>query len=109
MRTTKAEVIGVFKLWVSSIGGRIAESYNDEGAYRLDHAVCYGGWQVERIDNTMGGVSVVFGRLSAYYFVAALRCGMRTLEQARLRHVSHCPRVGASGCAHFTDAGKVKA
>lgn len=84
MRTTKAEVEGVFKLWVASIGGRIATSYNDQGAYRLDHASCYGGWQIERIDNERGGVSVVFGRLTAYYFVAALRMGMRTLEQSRL-------------------------
>lgn len=85
MRTTKMEVIGVFRLWLAGINGREAKTYNDVGAYRLDHNAVYGGWRVERICNAQGGVSDVFNnRLSAYYFVCALRNAVRSIEEMRL-------------------------
>jgi len=82
MRTTRSEVEAVFKLWVSAVGGRVAKSYKDVGAYRLDHNSIYGGYGIERIRNEQGGVSAVTGvRLSAYPFVCSLRAGMRTIEE----------------------------
>ena len=111
MRTTRKEIEGVFNLWVNSINGRIAKSYNDTGAYRLDYAACYGGYRVERICNASGGVSDIFNtRLPAWEFVTALRYAMRTLEEARLEHVAHCPSMQDvdNGCAHFTAAGVSK-
>ena len=113
MKTTRKEVEGVFGFWVSCIGGRVATSYNDVGAYRLDHNSIYGGYTIERICNEGGGVSQPIGadRLSAYYFVAALRKAMRTVEELRLNarsaHVFRCPKMGG-GCAHFTALGEVK-
>jgi hypothetical protein len=87
MRTTKAEVEGVFKLWINSVGGHVAKSYNDVGGYRLDHNNVYGGYQVIRISNAQGGQSdnvFLNTRLSAYPFVCALRAAMRSIEELRL-------------------------
>lgn len=112
MRTTKHEIAGVFGLWVKAVGGRVAASYNDVGGYRLDHAACYGGYRIERIETESGGVSDVFTvRLPAGEFVTALRMAMRSLEVAqlnkRVEHVDRCPKMG-NGCAHFTKYGEVK-
>jgi len=85
MRTTRKEVEGVFRLWLSAINGREAKSYNDVGGYQLDNNPVYGGYRVERIGNEHGGVADTFTtRLSAYYFVTALRVSMRSIEEMRL-------------------------
>lgn len=87
MRTTTTEVEAVFKLWVSAINGHPAKDYKDVGGYKLDHNSVYGGWQVVRICNEHGGESnnaFLNTRLTAYYFVTALRASMRTIEQMRL-------------------------
>ena len=85
MRTTKSEVEAVFKNWVKAVDGHIAVDYKDVGGYRLDHNSIYGGYEIERICNAQGGVSVVmYQRLSAYYFVQALRLAIHSIEQQRL-------------------------
>jgi hypothetical protein len=91
-RTTRKEVEGVFRLWLSGIKGREAMDYNDVGGYRLDYNSVYGGYRVERICNAQGGVSDVFTtRLKAWEFVTALRVSMRSIEEMRLntKEVSH--------------------
>lgn len=87
MRTTKSEVEAVFKLWVSGINGHVAKDYKDVGGYQLDHNGVYGGYQVVQICNERGGQSdnvFLNSRLTAYYFVSALRASMRSIEQLRL-------------------------
>lgn len=86
MRTTKVEVIAVFKLWVAAINGDVGVMYNNVGGYQLDHSSVYGGYVISRICNPQGGVSHPLGnnRLPAYYFVQALRMSMRSLEEMRL-------------------------
>jgi hypothetical protein len=43
--------------------GRIATSYNDVGAYRLDHNGIYGGWNIEEIVTDGGGIRHPFGAM----------------------------------------------
>jgi len=35
--------------------------YGTVGAWRLDHAGCYGGWQIQEMDNAGGGISCPMG------------------------------------------------
>lgn len=87
MRTTKAEVVAVFKNWVEAIGGHEAKDWKDVGGYQLDHNGIYGGYQVVRICNEHGGQSdnvFLSSRLTAYYFTQALRASIRSIEQLRL-------------------------
>lgn len=114
MRTTKAEVTAVFKMWVESVGGHLAKDYSDVGGYQLDHNSVYGGYQIVQIVNERGGQSdsvFLTCRLTAFYFVQAMRGAIRSMEAVttnkRLDHVTHCPKMGA-GCAHFTKSGAVK-
>jgi hypothetical protein len=89
MKTTRKEVEGVFKNWVYCFGGRIAENYNDVGAYRLDFNSVYGGYCIEHICNVHGGVDVVMHpRLPAGAFVSAMRLAIATMEQKRLAPVT---------------------
>jgi len=50
-RYSRKDAEMAFDRLVKAIGGRVATSYNDVGAYRLDYAGCYGGFNVERIIN----------------------------------------------------------
>ena len=61
MRTTKKEVENSFKAFIKAINGKVATSYNDVGAYDLDHNSTYGGYVIERVHNEHGGVSHPFG------------------------------------------------
>lgn len=55
-RTTKGHVESAFRALCKATGKREASSYNDVGAWRLDHASSYGGWNIEEITNERGGV-----------------------------------------------------
>lgn len=69
-RYTRKDAIAAFDRLIKAIGGRVATSYNDVGAYRLDWNTVYGGGNIERISNLQGGVSQPFGgrRLKAADF-----------------------------------------
>lgn len=83
MKTDKKAVEGMFKVFVKTIGGRVAESYNDEGAYRLDYVACYGGYNIEQIHNKAGGVDQPFGstRRKPTEMWDTLHFAVRALEQ----------------------------
>jgi hypothetical protein len=75
MRTTKSEVQAVFERFCKVHGYRIATSYNDVGAYELDHAGIYGGYVINQIANEDGGLNQPFGskRMRAEAFVDSMR------------------------------------
>ena len=52
-RTAKSHVESAFRALCGALDKRIAESYNDVGAWRLDY---YQGWNIEEITNEQGGV-----------------------------------------------------
>lgn len=84
MRTSRKEVEAVFKNWLLVTGLKQSKSYDDVGGYSLDYAPCYGGYDIERVCNKSGGVSMVFNnRQPAGIFVACLRAAIRTLEEMR--------------------------
>lgn len=112
MRTSKKEVTSIFDLWLVAVKGRKAKTYGDVGGYCLNYNSVYGGYNIERIVNKHGGVTVVLDqRMTIEPFVYALRMSMRTIEEMRrnhlLEHISHCPAMG-DGCAHFTNEGDIK-
>lgn len=75
MRTTKSEVQAVFERFCKVHGYRIATSFNDVGAYELDHNSIYGGYVINQIMNDGGGVTQPFGskRMKAEPFVDSMR------------------------------------
>ena len=81
-RISKKQVEGIFQAFLKTTGRREAESYNDVGAYRLDYAACYGGFNVEKIGNSSGGVGHPFGdnRKPAREMWNALHFAMRAHE-----------------------------
>jgi hypothetical protein len=56
---TKASLLAAFKALDGELGGRVAKSYDDHGAYTLDGA--YGGYRIEQICTDSTGVSAPFG------------------------------------------------
>ena len=60
-RISKSNVVGLFQHLVKALGGHVATSYNDVDGYRLDYNDVYGGYNIEQISNTHGGVSQPFG------------------------------------------------
>jgi hypothetical protein len=76
MRTTQKDVQRAFERLVYEVmHGRVAERYNDVGAYQLDYNGTYGGCQVQVIINKAGGVRCPFGltRMSPAELVSAVR------------------------------------
>jgi hypothetical protein len=92
-RTTRKHVEGIFEIWVKSIGGKLANSYNDVGGYRLDYNGIYGGFKVEQIHNENGGVSDnVFScyRMKASEMYRALYAAIESIRQYELnRKIKH--------------------
>lgn len=68
-----------FRFLMDLIGCKVADSYNDVGAMRIDKA--YGGYNIELICTESGGVSHPFGhrRRSAKEFSAFL-CSLQDWE-----------------------------
>lgn len=58
---TRKDAVKAFERLVKTIGGRVATSYNDVGAYRLDWNPTYGGGNIELVCSVSGGVSQPFG------------------------------------------------
>lgn len=82
MRTSHKAVESAFKLFVETLGGRVATAYNDVGAYRLDYNGVYGGYNIEKVCTETGGVSNPFGstRKPAREMFDALHFGRYALE-----------------------------
>jgi hypothetical protein len=84
---TRKDAEAAFDRLIKAIGGRVATSYKDVGAYRLDWNGTYGGGNIELIVSEGGGVSQPFGmqRRNAREFCDSVRFAMDALEQARVK------------------------
>ena len=86
-RITDKQVHGFFATFARATGHRVARSYNDVGAWRLDYNGVYGGYVVEEIVNSSGGVSLPLGegRRKATEMWYAMHFALRTLENRKRR------------------------
>jgi len=82
-RPTRTELNEVFNLFCEAIGKRVADTYDDTGAWTLDHAKDYGGYVIQEIVNDQGAREMPLGheRLSATELVERMRFSLRWLEQ----------------------------
>lgn len=81
-RYTRKDAEAAFTRLISAIGGRVATSYKDVGAYRLDWNGTYGGGNIELIINDGGGVSQPFGmmRRNAREFCESVNFAMHAVS-----------------------------
>lgn len=86
-RYTRKDAERAFERLIKAIGGRIATSYNDVGAYRLDWNATYGGGNIEQITSVGGGVRQPFGmmRRNAREFCDAVRFATDALDEIKAR------------------------
>ena len=82
-RYTRKDAERQFERLIKAIGGRVAKSYDDHGAYRLDWNIVYGGGGVERVSKESTGVSQPFcaTRKNAREFCDAVHFAIRVLEE----------------------------
>jgi hypothetical protein len=87
MRTSRKQVEGVFERFCEASGNRVAKTYDDHGALRLDYAAEYGGYNIEKINDETSGVSHPFGdtRRTAREMWDTLHFALRVLEQSSVR------------------------
>lgn len=85
MKTSRKTVETVFAYFVEALSGKVAQSYNEVGAYRLDYNSVYGGYNIERICNSSGGVSNPFGtrRSSASEMVQKMNFAMEVMREIK--------------------------
>ena len=83
MRISKQHIENLFKAWCHLNNYKVAESYNDMGALRVDKGI--GGYNIELIISTGGGVSHPFGpyRRSATEFSEFLHSMIIYLHQTQ--------------------------
>ena len=84
-RITKKDVESLFAHFLEVTNRKPARTYNDVGGYWIDYKGFYGGWVIERISNTGGGVSCPFGmrRLSTTEMYNALHFALNTAGEKR--------------------------
>ncbi len=82
-RYTRKDAEKAFDRLIRAIGGRMATSYNDVDAYRLDWNPTYGGGNIEQIASEQGGVRQPFGmmRRNAREFCDAVSFAVDTLHE----------------------------
>ena len=82
-RATITELNEVFSLFCKAIGKRLAETWNDVGAWTLDYAKEYGGYVIHEIINDHGAKEMPLGdqRHSTTELVERMRFALRWLEQ----------------------------
>ena len=82
-RATKTEIDEVFKLFCEALGKRVAQTWNDAGAWTLDYAKEYGGYVIQEIIDSRGARETPLGdqRYSATELVERMRFALRWLEQ----------------------------
>ena len=80
---TRIELNEVFKLFCEVIGKRVAQTWNDVGAWTLDYAKEYGGYVIYQIINDRGAKEIPLGdqRYSGIELVERMRFALRWLEQ----------------------------
>ena len=91
MRYTRKDVEAQFERFVTAIGGRVARSYNEDGAYVLDHNGVYGGYNIVRLTDTAGGQTHVCGamRRGPTAMIETLSFAIDAIEEAnKFRRVS---------------------
>src|SRR5438034_63621 len=98
MRYTRNDVDRQFERFVKAIGGRVARTYNDDGAYLLDHNGIYGGYNIMRLDGTAGGQMHVCGamRRGPTAMVEALSFAMDAIQEKEVNQdadTSPLPRL----------------
>ncbi len=83
-RYTRKDAEACFKRLCETLDKRIATSYNDVGAWSLDHNATYGGYVVDEITTDGGGISKPLGdrRRPAREFCEAVWFALRVLENA---------------------------
>jgi len=88
-RITQKQVRQIFKAFCEQMGFRIAKSFNDLYAMRLDYNSVYGGYVIEKICNEHGGVSCPFGhaRRSAREMTG---CMFFAMDLAREKNIKAC-------------------
>lgn len=60
-KITKAMVETQFERFLVALNLRKATSYNDVGGYSLDFQSAYGGYVIEVVNNSSGGIDHPFG------------------------------------------------
>jgi hypothetical protein len=82
-RATETELNEAFNLFCQAIGKRVAQTWNDIGAWTLDHAKEYGGYVIQEIIDSRGAREIPLGdqRYSATELVERMRFALRWLEQ----------------------------
>ena len=80
---TRIEVNEVFRLFCEAIGKRVADTWNDTGAWTLDYAKEYGGYVIQEIIDDRGARETPLGdqRYSATELVERMRFALRWLDQ----------------------------
>lgn len=94
-RYTKKHAESAFNYLVQCMNKRVATSYNDIGAYRLDYSQ-YGGYVIEEITSEGGGVCHPFGsqRRKAEEFYDTCHYAVCVLDEyvkAQQRHQTERP------------------
>ena len=81
-RATSTEVNEVFKFFCKAIGKRVAQTWNETGAWTLDYAKQYGGYVIYQIINDGGAKETPLGaqRYGATELVERMRFALRWLE-----------------------------
>jgi hypothetical protein len=91
-RITNKQVEGLFKTLATKCGRRVATSYDDVGAWRLDYNSVYGGWNIEEISSATGGVTNPLGesrRKNAEMWYT-MHFALRAIDACK-----HAPRSGS--------------
>lgn len=81
-RYTRKDAEKQFERLIQAIGGCVAKSFDDHGAYQLDWNATYGGGVIEQISENSSGVNQPFGaqRHNAKDFCNMVHFAMRVLE-----------------------------
>jgi len=84
-RTTKKQLENKFEMFIEAIGGKVAKKFSDVGAYSLDYASCYGGYNIERISSEGGAISHPFGpnRQTASQLWDSMDIAIRAVDEAK--------------------------
>ena len=93
-RITSRQVEGLFKTLATKCGHRVATTYGpiDIGAWRLDFNSVYGGWNLEEIVNSSGGVTLPLGeaRRKNTEMWYTMQFALRAIDACK-----HAPRSGS--------------
>lgn len=85
-RYTRKDAQAAFERLIAALGGRVATTWNDVGAYRLDYNGIYCGYVVERVTSEGGSVTRPLGdqrRTAREFCDAVYFAGQVLREMAR--------------------------